>query len=191
MASPYKKEECRRELIETLALLLQNVPPSNSPALETSILIFRQAYNIEKSPAVRFLVENCFNLVNFIVNSRLSPDHDNVSVKHLSNTFSSPQPSESFTKSSFKPSEEVVEIAVPKIQKETSPLIKPNNEKFTSKNFQTVDTSKNLQIVDTSTQGLKRKNEISSDSVASARKIEKTIESSEEANNALKYFFAE
>lgn len=164
LSSPYKNEKCRQGLIEMLTLLLQNIPPSITPPLETSILLFRQAYQIDKSPAVRYLVENCFNLVNFILSSRLSPDYADVSVKNL--LLESLQPSERLSTSSFMPSEEGVKSAVPKMQKEANfSLIKPKVEAVSSEKPKTSDSS--------SAQGFKRKNETSADPVTSARKIVK------------------
>lgn len=60
-------------MIELLKLVLQNAPTaiSHSQGFETAIALLTQAYRIDKSPAVRYQIENCYHLANFILSSRL------------------------------------------------------------------------------------------------------------------------
>lgn len=161
LSSPYKNEKCRRELIEMLKLLLQNTPSTHSPPLETAITVFRQAYRIDKSPAIHCLIENCFNLVDFIMNSRFSANFTGVSVNQKSFVIKS-LPLERLSTSNFNSVEEVNENIVSKIQKETTSVIKSSEKTYLKK-------SPDLEL-SSSVHGLKRKNEDSADSKSNFQK---------------------
>lgn len=132
-----------------LKLLLQNTPGTYSPPLETAITVFRQAYRVEKSPAIHCLIENCFNLVDFIMNSRISANSTGFSVKQKPFTVKSLPLGRSTDLYSVQ---EVKEETNSKTQKETISVNKSNDE---------TDLKNSSSESSSSVHGLKRKNEAS------------------------------
>ena len=70
-SSPYKSEKCRYELILLMQKLLIQSPSNYNPPLETAIVIFTHARRLEKSPSIHLLLEDCFHMINFIMDSRI------------------------------------------------------------------------------------------------------------------------
>lgn len=162
MSSPYKNEKCRRELIEMLKLLLQNTPSTNTPPLETAITVFRQAYLIDKSPAIHCLIENCFNLIDFIMNSRISASSTSVSVKQNSFIINSLSLERSPTSDLYSV-EETKENIASMMKKETQISVIKSNDETDLKKCPPLESSSSVH-------GIKRKNEASTDSKSNFRK---------------------
>lgn len=83
---PYKNDTCRKELLETVRLILVNLDVANDVPLEAIINVLEEANRFENSVEIRQLTTSTIHLTNYVILSKISINNEMLLQSNTSET---------------------------------------------------------------------------------------------------------